>query len=46
MSRFDRPPWSTGLFIALAYVVSSAAGILSFLEGKKIKKIKGIELDK
>lgn len=46
MSRFDRPPWSTGLFIALACVVSSAAGIVSFLEGKKIKKIEGIELNK
>ncbi|GAB7335012.1 hypothetical protein MBLNU13_g06874t1 [Cladosporium sp. NU13] len=42
MSRFDRPSWATGLFIALACVVSGVAGIVSFLEGKRIKKIEGI----
>lgn len=42
MSRFDRPSWSTGLFIALACIVSGVAGIMSFLEGKKIKKIEGV----
>lgn len=42
-SRFDRPSWSTGLFIALACVVSGVAGIMSFLEGKKIKRIEGVQ---
>lgn len=46
MSRFDRPSWSTGLFIALACVVSGVAGIMSFLEGKKIKRIEGVQPDK
>jgi len=42
MSRFNRPSWATGLFIALACVVSGVAGIMSFIEGKKIKKIEGV----
>lgn len=46
MSRFDRPSWSTGLFIALACVVSGVAGIMSFLEGRKIKKIEGLQPDR
>ena len=42
MSRFDRPSWSTGLFIGLSCVVSGAGGILSFVEAKKIKQIEGV----
>ncbi|KAM0719658.1 hypothetical protein Q7P37_003789 [Cladosporium fusiforme] len=45
MSRFDRPSWSTGLFIALACIVSGISGIMSFIEGKKIKQIEGVRLD-
>ena len=43
MSRFDRPSWSTGLFIALSCVVSGVGGIMTFLEGKRIKKIEGVQ---
>jgi hypothetical protein len=43
MSRFDRPSWSTGLFIGLSCVVSGVGGIMSFLEGKKIKRIEGVQ---
>jgi hypothetical protein len=46
MSRFDRPSWSTGLFIALACVVSGVAGIMTFFEGKKIKRIEGVQPDR
>jgi hypothetical protein len=46
MSRFDRPSWSTGVFIGLACVVSGVAGIMSFMEGKKIKKIEGVQSDR
>lgn len=43
MSRFSRPSWSTGLFIGLACFVSGLGGILSFTEGKRIKKVEGIQ---
>jgi hypothetical protein len=43
MSRLDRPSWSTGLFIALSCIVSGVGGIMSFLEGKKIKRIEGVQ---
>ena len=43
MSRFDRPSWSTGLFIALSCIVSGAGGIMSFIEAKNIKKIEGVQ---
>lgn len=43
MSRFDRPSWSTGLFIGLSCIVSSIGGIMSFIEAKKIKKIEGVQ---
>jgi hypothetical protein len=45
MNRFDRPSWSTGLFIALACIVSGVGGILSFIEGRKIKRIEGVQPD-
>lgn len=45
MNRFDRPSWSTGLFIALACIVSGVGGIMSFLEGRKIKQIEGVQPD-
>ena len=34
--------WATGLFIALACIVSRVAGIMSFIEAKRIKKIEGV----
>jgi hypothetical protein len=43
MNRFDRPSWSTGLFIALACIVSGVGGIMSFIEGRKIKRIEGVQ---
>lgn len=43
MSRFDRPSWSTGLFIGLSCIVSGVGGIMSFVEAKKIKKIEGVQ---
>ena len=41
-SRYTRPSWSTGLFVALACIVAAAAGLMSFLEGNKVKKIEGV----
>jgi hypothetical protein len=42
MSRFDRPSWSTGLFIGLSCIVSGVGGIMSFIEARKIKNIEGV----
>lgn len=43
MSRFDRPSWSTGLFIGLSCIFSGVGRIMSFVEAKKIKKIEGVQ---
>ena len=42
MNRFDRPSWSTGFFIACACIISAVGGIVSFKEGKKIKRVEGV----
>lgn len=41
-NRYDRPSWSTGLFVALACIVAGAGGIMSFIEGQHVKKIEGV----
>ncbi|KAJ5238042.1 hypothetical protein N7489_008133 [Penicillium chrysogenum] len=38
MNRFDRPSWTTGLFVGLACVVAGVAGIVMWLEKKRVKK--------
>ena len=42
LNRFNRPGWSTGTFVALACIVAAAAGVMIFVEGKRIKKIEGV----
>jgi uncharacterized membrane protein (UPF0136 family) len=42
MNRYDRPSWSTGVFIACACVIAAVGGIVSFKEGKKIKLVEGV----
>lgn len=37
-NRFDRPSWTTGLFVGLACVVAGVPGILMWLEKKLLKK--------
>lgn len=44
MNRYDRPSWSTGLFVALACVVAAIGGFIMFLEGKAVKGIEGVPL--
>lgn len=39
MSRFDRPPWSTGLVVALACIVAGMAGGQVWWEGRKVKRV-------
>ncbi|KAI8931387.1 hypothetical protein NX059_011720 [Plenodomus lindquistii] len=43
-NRFDRPTWATGTFIALGCGVAMFAGIMSWWEGRKVKKIEGPEI--
>jgi hypothetical protein len=44
-NRINRPTWATGTFIAMGCGVAMAAGIMSFLEGKKVKKIEGPDIE-
>lgn len=44
LNRYDRPGWSTGLFIALGCIVGGMGGLVSFLEAKKVKSIEGVEV--
>ncbi|PQE16082.1 alpha-L-rhamnosidase C protein [Rutstroemia sp. NJR-2017a WRK4] len=42
MNRYNRPSWSTGLFVALACIVAGCGGIMTFVESKKVKAIEGV----
>ncbi|KAG5928935.1 hypothetical protein E4U42_007640 [Claviceps africana] len=42
MNRYDRPSWSTGLFVALGCIVAGVGGFVMFLEGKAVKGIEGV----
>lgn len=42
LNRYDRPSWSTGLFVALACIVAAVGGIMVFIEGKHVKAIEGV----
>jgi hypothetical protein len=44
LNRYNRPSWSTGLFVALACIVAACGGIMSFVEGKKVKAIEGVPI--
>jgi len=44
MNRYNRPSWSTGLFVALACIVAGAGGVMTLIESKKVKGIEGIPL--
>jgi len=40
-NRIDRPSWGVGVFIGLGCAVSMFAGIMTWWEGRKVKKIEG-----
>lgn len=44
LSRYTRPSWSTGLFVALGCIVAATGGIQQFIEGKNVKSIEGVPL--
>ncbi|RPB02458.1 hypothetical protein L873DRAFT_1787802 [Choiromyces venosus 120613-1] len=41
MNRYNRPSWSTGLFVALACIVAGMAGGQVWWETKQVKKVEG-----
>jgi hypothetical protein len=42
LNRYNRPSWSTGVFVALACIVAALGGVEIFLQGKKVKAIEGV----
>ena len=44
-NRYNRPSWSTGLFVALACIVAALGGLMCFQEGKRVKAVEGIPPD-
>jgi len=42
LNRFDRPSWTTGLFVGLACLVAGYGGWIMFAEGKKVKSVEGV----
>lgn len=45
-NRHNRPGWSVGLFLCLAFVSSIGAGVLQFLERKKVQRVEGKPIPK
>ncbi|KAI2612432.1 uncharacterized protein GGS25DRAFT_475369 [Hypoxylon fragiforme] len=46
LNRYDRPSWSTGLFVCLACIAGATAGIMSGIEGKHVKATEGVPVTK
>lgn len=42
MTRYDRPSWATGLFIALGCIIAGVGGLVSFMEGRKVRRVEGV----
>ena len=42
LNRFNRPGATTGIFITVACIVAIIAGVVTFIEGKKVKAVEGI----
>ncbi|KAF2025018.1 hypothetical protein EK21DRAFT_77426 [Setomelanomma holmii] len=43
-NRVNRPTWATGTFIGLGCGVAMLAGLMSWWEGRKVKKVEGPEV--
>ncbi|KAI1842314.1 hypothetical protein JX265_009733 [Neoarthrinium moseri] len=46
LNRYDRPSWSTGLFVCLACIAAAIAGIMMGMDSKFVKSIEGVPLTK
>lgn len=45
-NRFTRPAWATGLFVTLGCLTGIFAGVIVAKQGKKVKKVEGVPLEK
>ncbi|KAF2221908.1 hypothetical protein BDZ85DRAFT_201220 [Elsinoe ampelina] len=45
LNRYDRPSWSTGLFVALACGIAGVGGVTMFVQGKRVKRVEGVRPD-
>lgn len=46
LSRYNRPPWTTGVFFALTFLTSSVAGIMEVVQVLSVRAIEGVPLTK
>jgi hypothetical protein len=46
LSRYNRPAWTTGVFFALTFITSSAAGIMEAVQTFHVKAIEGVPVTK
>ncbi|KAJ3579258.1 hypothetical protein NPX13_g1308 [Xylaria arbuscula] len=46
LSRYNRPPWTTGVLFALTFITSSTAGIIEVKQVLNVKAIEGVQLTK
>lgn len=42
LNRYDRPSWSTGLFVVLACIVAAVGSLIMFIEGNTVKSVEGV----
>lgn len=40
-NRFNRPTWASGVFVALTLGAAASAGLMSWLESRKVRKVEG-----
>ncbi|KAK5629724.1 hypothetical protein RRF57_005439 [Xylaria bambusicola] len=46
LSRYNRPPWTTGILFALTFITSSTAGIIEVMQVLNVRAIEGVPLTK
>lgn len=46
LSRYNRPPWTTGFLFALTFITSSTAGIIEVMQVLNVRAIEGVQLTK
>jgi hypothetical protein len=45
-NRIERPAWATGTWVAFACIVAGVAGIMMWYEGKNVKKVEGVPMER
>ncbi|KAL2271562.1 hypothetical protein VTJ83DRAFT_933 [Remersonia thermophila] len=44
MNRHNRPSWATGFLVAIACIIAMVGGLVTFLEGRRVKSVEGVPL--